>query len=401
MAVLALAAAAVGCQSTGAKKDQKGFFSRTYDSMRSLVMTSYHDPEAENKLTRADELFAAEDYPGAQTLYGELAENTYNSAAVLEKSRFMEGECLRMRRKVPAAVSAYNRLLKDFTVGTYSERAARTMADLCKPWLEEAVADIQAKEQGSTRARLPRLPNVTDSTRPFIDQEGELVKTLENLATHAPYSSVADWALFWAGYVHYARRRFEEADHHFSQLVEFHKDSKYRAEALKYAVISKNNSTGGAVYDGTKTAEALQLVNHIEATDPEYRNDKAKADFLLRQKLAIRVQQAEKDYEMGEFYLRKNLPGSAFFYFDMVTRRYAGSEFAKKAEARLKEIEQIRKQRAAAGDQPPGTWDRLNEGIDGLFNRNKTTGDPRTVRPPDGGRGAVGGLGGGSGLGGQ
>jgi outer membrane protein assembly factor BamD (BamD/ComL family) len=377
IAVLLLATAAVGCNGTGSKK--KSFADRAYESVRSVITTSYHDPESEAKLSRADELFAAENYPAAQEVYADLAENTYNSASVLEKSRFMEGECLRMRNKLPQAVSAYNRLLKDFTVGTYTEQSARRMADIAKRWLEEAIADIEQSESGKQWVRLPKLPDAFDTTRPFIDQEGELVKTLENIATNAPYSSVADWALFWAGYLHYARKRFDESDHLFSQLAEFHKDSPFRAEALKYAVISKNNSTGGAVYDGTKAAEALQLVHHIEATDPEYRDDKEKAAFLLKQKMAIRYQQAEKDFEMGEYYMRTSRPGSAFFYYDMVTRRYAGSPHAKKSEERLREIEGIRKQRAADGDKPASTWDRVNENIDGLFNGDRTTGDPRTV----------------------
>jgi TolA-binding protein len=378
LALLLLVAAAVGCNGTGSKK-KKSFTDRAYESVRSLVTTSYHDPEADNKLAEADQLFAAEKYAEAQALFAELAENTYNSSTVMEKSRFMEGECLRLRNKLPAAVSAYNRLLKDFTVGTYTEQSARKMADIAKRWLEEAIADIEKSEASKQWVSLPKLPNAFDTTRPFIDGEGELVKTLENIATNAPHSSVADWALFWAGYLHYARRRFDESDHLFSQLAEFHKDSPYRAEALKYAIISKNNSTGGAVYDGTKSAEALQLANHVEATDPEYRNDKTKADFLLKQKMAIRYLQAEKDYEMGEYYLRTNRPGSAFFYYDMVTRRYAGSPFAKKAEVRLREVEELRKKRAADGDKPAGTWQRLNENIDGLFNTDKSIGDPRTV----------------------
>lgn len=391
-AVLLLAFAGVGCNGPG--KAKKSFTDRAYETVRSFVTSSYHDPEAENKLTKADEQFAAGNYSAAQDLYAELAENTYNAATVVEKARFMEGESLRMRNKLPQAVSAYNRLLKDFTVGTYTEKAARRMAEIAKPWLEEAIADIEKAESGKAWVRLPKVPNPFDTTRPFIDGEGELVKTLENIATNAPFSSVADWALFWAGYVHYARRRFEESDHLFSQLAEFHKDSPFRAEALKYAIISKNNVTGGAPYDGTKAAEALQLANHVEATDPAYRDDKGKSDFLLKQKMAIRYQQAERDYEMGEYYMRTKRPGSAFFYYDLVTRRYAGSPFAVKAEARLRDIEDIRKQRAADGGKPASTWDRLNENLDGLFGGDKTGGDPRTV-PPTGPRGPRAPAGGG------
>lgn len=393
LAVLLSALAGVGCNGTGSKT-KKSMTDRAYDTVRSFVTSSYHDPEADTKLTKADEQFAAGNYTEAQSMYADLAENNYNPASVMEKARFMEGECLRMRNRLPQAVSAYNRLLKDFTVGTYTEQAARRMAEIAKRWLEEAIADIEKSEAGRSWVRLPKLPNAFDTTRPFIDGEGELVKTLENIATNAPFSSVADWALFWAGYLHYARRRFDDSDHMFSQLAEFHKDSPYRAEALKYAIISKNNATGGAPYDGTKAAEALQLANHVEATDPDYRTDKTKSGFLLKQKMAIRYQQAERDFEMGEYYMRTKRPGSAFFYYDLVTRRYAGSEFAKKSEKRLREIEEIRTQRAADGGKPASTWERLNEEIDGLFSGNKTAGDPRTVQPsgPKGPRTPAGGM---------
>ena len=50
LVVLLLVAAAVGCNGSGSKK-KKSFTDRAYDTVRSLVTTSYHDPEADNKLT--------------------------------------------------------------------------------------------------------------------------------------------------------------------------------------------------------------------------------------------------------------------------------------------------------------------------------------------------------------
>jgi hypothetical protein len=38
----------------------------------------------------------------------------------------------------------------------------------------------------------------------------------------------------------------------------------------------------------------------------------------------VRYQQAEKDFETAEFYRRTGHPGSAWFYYELVKRRYAG-----------------------------------------------------------------------------
>src|SRR5262245_48360098 len=88
---------AAGCQSMTKFKDS------AYKSMRSLVTSSYHDPDAEAKLARGEELFAAGDFKGAQSLFADLADNTYNPTLLAEKARFYEAECLRERKKLPDA----------------------------------------------------------------------------------------------------------------------------------------------------------------------------------------------------------------------------------------------------------------------------------------------------------
>ncbi len=373
-AVAALAALFTGCQSGSAKK--KSLKDRVYAAVRSTVTNAYHDPEAEAKMGRAEELFATQSYADAQKIYADVADNTYNPSSLLEKARFKEAECVRLRGRLPAAVDTYNRLLQDFPTGIYSEQAATKMYAIADVWMKDSLKDIEEKENGRASVRLPRMPNFTDRSKPAIDQEGELIKTLENIAVGAPNSTVADKAMFWCGFLHFAHGRFEEADHFFSTLVDMYKDSPLRLEASKYAVMAKNNATGGAVYDGQKSAEALQLVHNLEATEPEYVQDKEKSAWLTRQKFAIRIQQAEKDYETAEYYRRTDHPGSAYFYYELVLRSYPGTKFSDLSKSRIEEMERIKAEREA--DRAAGkisTKEQIAEGWDKIVGSVKPKSD--------------------------
>ncbi len=376
-AVLATALV-TGCQSGSAKK--KSLKDRVYAAVRSTVTNAYHDPEAEAKLGRAEELFATQSYADAQKIYADVADNTYNPSGLLEKARFKEAECVRLRGRLPAAVDTYHRLLQDFPTGIYSEQAATKMYAIADVWMKDSLKDIEEKENGRASVRLPRMPNFTDRSKPALDQEGELIKTLENIAVGAPNSTVADKAMFWCGFLHFAHGRFEEADHFFSTLVDMYKDSPLRLEASKYAVMAKNNATGGAVYDGQKSAEALQLVHSLEATEPEYVQDKEKSAWLTRQKFAIRIQQAEKDYETAEYYRRTNHPGSAYFYYELVMRCYPGTKFSDLSKSRIEEMERIKAEREA--DRAAGkisTKEQIAEGWDKLVGVVKPKSDDGAV----------------------
>ena len=200
----------------------------------------------------------------------------------------------------------------------------------------------------------------------------------------------ADKALFWCGYIHFYRGRYEEADLYFSQLVEMHKDSKLRPQALKMAVIAKNNSTGGAVYDSQKASEALQLVHHAEATMPELAKTSDDPEWLTRQKLAVRLQLAEKHFRTAEYYERTNHPASAYFYYELVCRQHPGTKYSDLAKGRIAELEKVRAKMEmdrAAGRDTRGNWadrqwDRLTGRTTDLTG-DAPSADPTTTPTPN------------------
>lgn len=331
---------------------------RTYESMKDAVRevglaSNYDDPRADGKMAEADRLFEAGHYGDALTAYKKLADNTGNSADLAERARFMQAECRRMMGEYPKAVDTYHRLLKDFPTGAHRREACNRVFEICDYWLDDFRDELTERGARGEKGVLgwrPRWPNVFDKTKPDWVQEDRALEALERVHTHDITGPAADQALFWCGYVNFVRGNFDEADHFFSQLVELHKESKLRPQAIAYAIQAKNNATGGAVYDGRKCAEALHLVHVAEATVPELTNDPAAADRLTRSKFAIRFQQAEKDFKTAEYYERAGHPGSAVFYYELVRRRYAGTRYADVASERKDAIMGL----MAAGKNPPG-----------------------------------------------
>jgi len=349
-----VALVAVGC---GSFRD---FKERMADTGRTFTGSSYKDPDAESKLARGEELFQEGRYYEAKRTFDRIAENTHNPVLLAEKARFMEAECLRAERQLPDAVDTYHRMLKDFPAGAYRVRACQEIFDIANYWLDDTRADIERKERGETGWRAPRFGDWFGTTKPRVDQEGEALKALEFVYTHDLTGPVGDKALFWAGYVHFVRGNYEDADHCLSMLVEFHKQSPLRPKAVELAISAKNMSTGWPDYDGQKCAEALQLVKNAETAMPEFA-DEEKAQYLLRQKMAIRMQQAESEFRTAEYYERVGRPGSATYTYEIVRRRYPGTKYSDLAEKRIEKLkEEAALEKAGTnGTMVSRLWDRI------------------------------------------
>lgn len=342
-AVVACLAFAPGCQHFRTMKDQV--------HKLHIFSSSYDDPLADQKLANAQQLFEQGQYAKACSVFKELADNTGNNAMLAEHARFMQAETRRVRGQYPEAVDTYHKLLMDFPTGAHKQEACNHIFDICNYWLDDFRDELAARqgEKGVLHWR-PRWPDPFDRTKPAALQESRALEALEYVHTHDFSGPVADKALFWCGYVNFIRGNFDEADNFFSLLVELHKDSPLRPQAMSYAIQAKNNATGGAVYDGRKCAEALHLVHEVESSVPELTRDPEMAERLTRSKFAIRYQQAEKDFRTAEYYERTGHPGSAVFYYELVRRRYAGTQYADIATGRKDHLMAL----MAAGKIPTG-----------------------------------------------
>jgi hypothetical protein len=212
-----------------------------------------------------------------------------------------------------------------------------------------------------------------EKSKPLFDMEGRAVALLEQIYLNDIDGAMGEQALFFLGNIHLFHENYVEADHYYSQILKFHPNGEYAPKALELAIICKQMSPGGTYYDGRTVSEARDLVYQAKAAYPELAHQKG--DFLQRQLFSINVQEAEKDLGVAEFYRRRGQPGSAYFYYELVRRRYPGTKQAEKAAQRMSELKH-RVEQEQQGEKSAGWLVFPNP-----FAR-KTEAAPKTQMPP-------------------
>jgi RNA polymerase sigma factor (sigma-70 family) len=170
----------------------------------------------------------------------------------------------------------------------------------------------------------------------------------EGAAKPAPDTD-GDRLLFLAGSLHFlVGEDYRAAERAFSLLLKKYPDSRFAPKAAELAVLARQLTSGGA--DPRKANEGR---HSIETTLAAERKD-------------IQAQQAEKDFAMAEFYRRTGHAGSAYFYYEVVRRRYPGTPFAAQAEERMREL------RAQAEAPKPAEKDPARVGQIFIIGNEKT-----------------------------
>ena len=283
------------------------------------------------------ELFRKADYIKAENIFHRLAENKKLKWEICMEARYFEAESLRLQGCYPDAADTYVRVLQDFNRNmVYREQCCQHMYDIANYWLDETREEMRETKEQREGKRMVVWPHFVsfEKSKPLVDREGRAVQKLEQVRLY-DQGPLADKALFLAGSVMFFNENYKEADYYFSQIYERSKNSPLAEQAVELAIISKHMSTGGSDYDGRKAAEARKLIDAAATLYPELRK---KEKFLTKQVERIHDQQADKDMKMAQFFERTNHPGAAYFYYSMVTKRYRGSDYARKAEQKLVEL---------------------------------------------------------------
>jgi tetratricopeptide (TPR) repeat protein len=235
-------------------------------------------------------------------------------------------------------------MLNDFPSGAFREQANQHLFNIADKWLDDTRKEMEETREVREGKRWFTTPHYIhiEKESPFLDKEGRALEALDTVRINDILSTktdgrLADKALFLAGNVKFFNEDYREADDYFTQLVENYPDSPFATRAVELGIICKQMGTGGARYDGRKVAEARILVDKALRNYPELSSGK-KREFMEHQLYGITLQQAEKDYEIGEFYRNRGKAPSAYFYYAIVRRRYPGTKFADLATQRMHEI---------------------------------------------------------------
>jgi outer membrane protein assembly factor BamD (BamD/ComL family) len=337
---LGAAALLVGCQGTQVWQKNPVTGERS-GTEASIVQASFAEKlpgsETSPDMQEAEEAYRAEQFERAERLFHRIVANQNTSPLLAEKARFFEAESLRRQGYLPKAADTYSKMLQDFPSGVHRQEAVIRMYDIANFWLEDTRRQMEQEQEKREGKRWFVPSNLVhwDRSKPLVDEEGRALELLEKVHVYDPQGPVSDKALFLAGYTHFYRGNFNEADQLLSQLIDLFPNSSLRPQCIEMAIMAKNNATGGSDYDGRKSAEALKLVSGARASVPELAN---RGEFLDRQMVAIRFQQADKDMKVADFYRRTGHAASAYFYYEIVRRRYPNTEHARVAVQKMEEL---------------------------------------------------------------
>jgi outer membrane protein assembly factor BamD (BamD/ComL family) len=105
------------------------------------------------------------------------------------------------------------------------------------------------------------------------------------------------------------------------------------------------------VYDLRPVEESKKLLMTMQGAYPELAKDREWAENQLKM---MNLQQADRDFKIAEFYRRTGHPGSAYFYYELVIRRYPRTQFAEDAAKRKDELKsKVEREQREQGVAPP------------------------------------------------
>ncbi len=188
---------------------------------------------------------------------------------------------------------------------------------------------------------------------PFSDAEGHAINLLNTVRLYDINGPLAEQALWCLGTIQFYRKDYKEADFYFRQVYDQYPNSDFAARAVKQSVICKQLISGDTVYDSRSVEESKKLILQAQGVFPELRKDEK---WIATQLASLNIHQADRDYKVAEFYERTGHPGSAYFYYELVCRRYGGTQYAEKAtqkKALLKSKAEKDHRRDRSDAQPP------------------------------------------------
>jgi outer membrane protein assembly factor BamD (BamD/ComL family) len=170
---------------------------------------------------------------------------------------------------------------------------------------------------------------------PFIKTRGKGLKMLRAALARYPSEEFTPTFYMRLAEYFYNEREWEQAELEYRTIVELYPGSRYAADAKMGLARSAQRRFKGVDYDAEPLLEAKR---QYEIVAKDYSQHEAIAQEAATKLKTIDEVLAQKDYEVAEFYMDRDLPGSARFYYKEVVRRFPQTRVALQANARLNEM---------------------------------------------------------------
>lgn len=296
------------------------------------------DSTLQAEVDTAHRLFLNKEYAPAEDIFHRVLKEKNLPVNVAEELLFYEGECQFLQKHYRDAMPTFRKHLKNYRNGPHAQQSIARLFQIADYWLEGTRAEMEAKADGKKNwFVMPASMSIHFSKdKPTTDIEGHALQALEEVRFNDIGGPHGEQACFYIATVKFFREKYRDADYYFSQLFEHYPNSKLAPKAMKQSIICKQICTGGTCYDCRSVEETRKLLDVAPAAYPSLANKEQ--DWLERQLVAVNLQQADRDFNIAEFYRRTGHPGPAYFYYELVRRCYPNTEYAEKAQTRMGEL---------------------------------------------------------------
>jgi outer membrane protein assembly factor BamD (BamD/ComL family) len=323
------------------------------------------DAEVQAELEGARRLLHEKEYAKAELVFHKIVKKKKNPLPVADDALFFEALCQYHQSNYRVAEGTLRKYLKEFRTGAHADEANHKLFEIANYWLDgtrKLMAAYEEKREGKRFWVMPVSYFHWHKDMPLLDAEGHAVAALEDVRLNDIGGPLGERALFYIATIKFFREDYKDADYYYSQLYEHYPNSNLAPKAIKQAIICKQLSTGGSCYDCRTVEESRKLIDIASRAYPQLMAKDQ--EWISKQLVSVNLQQADRDYNIAEYYRRSGHPGSAYFYYELVVRRYPNTEYAEKAVARKNELRDrvVREQGPAAAAEPnrtPGPLQRL------------------------------------------
>jgi outer membrane protein assembly factor BamD len=167
--------------------------------------------------------------------------------------------------------------------------------------------------------------------------ENGAIKVFEKIIERNPLGFIAADAQVKIADSYYQLRRFEEAEDSYLRVMENYPNSEwvpYAQFRIPYCKLS-NIRIQERNYD--LLAQSHHGFEEYMANNPQG----ALVPITKKIIAEIDIAMAERDYQTGQFYLRRKRPDAGALYFESVIKEYPNTEWAAKAKGKLEMLREI------------------------------------------------------------
>ncbi len=314
------------------------------------------DRELQAELDGGKRLYQQKEYAKAEAIFHNLvhkkagwfaisdhssfqAKSKKMSLPIADDALFYEAACQFYQNNYRTAEGTLRLYIKEFRTGAHADEANRLLFNVANYWLDDTRKVMQAyeeKREGKRYLVMPASYAHWGHDKPLLDEEGHAIQCLEDVRLNDIGGPLGEKSLFYLATIKFFHEDYKDADYYYSQLYEHYPNSTLAPKAIKQAIICKQLSTGGSCYDCRAVEESRKLIDVALRAYPQLVNKEQ--DWISRQLVSVNLQQADRDYNIAEFYRRSGHPGAAYFYYELVMRRYPNTEYAERATRAKNEV---------------------------------------------------------------